>query len=380
MAECPEGFTFPWGIRHEKGFSLDPKDPRSLELVEGLFDELLPHFSSRLLNVGCDETFDLGMGKSKEECERRGKENVYLEFLLKIYERVRARGKVMQFWGDIILHRPELIPQLPKDMIALNWGYDVKHPFERETAAFRDAGVPFYVCPGTSSWCSLVGRTENAVANLRQAAEHGIANGASGYLNTDWGDIGHLQYWPASYVGTVAGGAYAWCLESNRGLSIADALDVHVFRDRAGVMGRFVMDMGNVYQATGEPLPNGTRVFWAFVGNPDRKKLYEGVTREQWDATERRVNEVMGRLDGARMDRPDAGVIAEEYRNSARMLVHGCRRGRWLLDKASEDVVSMAADMREIMGHHRRLWLARNRVGGLQDSTGRLEARLAEYR
>jgi hypothetical protein len=115
------------------------------------------------------------------------------------------------------------------------------------------------------------------------------------------------------------------------------------------------------------------------VGNADRKKLYEAVTRQQWDATERRVSEVMTRLDGARMGRPDAGVIGEEYRNAARMLVHGCQRGRWLLDKSAEDAVELAAGMREIIGHHRRLWLARNRVGGLQDSTGRLEARLKEY-
>ena len=73
LAEKPDGFTFPWGTRHEGGFSLNPLDPRSLELVEGLYDELLPNFSSRLFNVGCDETFDLGLGKSKAEVERRGR-------------------------------------------------------------------------------------------------------------------------------------------------------------------------------------------------------------------------------------------------------------------------------------------------------------------
>jgi len=30
----------------------------------------------------------------------------------------------MQFWGDIILHYPELIKELPSDVIALNWGYE----------------------------------------------------------------------------------------------------------------------------------------------------------------------------------------------------------------------------------------------------------------
>ena len=80
----------------------------------------------------------------------------------------------MMFWGDIILHKPELIPELPKDVIALNWGYDADHPFDRGREAFRDAGVPFYVCPGTSSWITLAGRTDNAIANLRDAATNGL--------------------------------------------------------------------------------------------------------------------------------------------------------------------------------------------------------------
>jgi len=35
--------------------------------------------------------------------------------------------------------------------------------------------------------------------------------------------------------------------------------------------------------------------------------------------------------------------------------------------------------MRTILGEHRRLWSARNRVGGLQDSESVFEERLLEY-
>src|SRR5688500_11680926 len=198
LGEVEDGFTFPWGFYHEGGLSLNPLDPRSLELIEGLYDELLPNFTSRQFNVGCDETFDLGLGKSKADCARRGKERVYLEFLLKIYDAVKRRGRTMQFWGDIILHSPDLIRELPRDVIALNWGYDWNHPFAKETRAFADAGIPFYVCPGTSSWLSFGGKVDNAIANLHSAAENGLKNGATGYLNTDWGDLGHHQYLPLS--------------------------------------------------------------------------------------------------------------------------------------------------------------------------------------
>ena len=74
----------------------------------------------------------------------------------------------MQFWGDIVLQHPDLIPEIPKDVIALAWGYEANHPFELECARFAEAGIPFYVCPGTSSWCSLGGRTANALGNRHE--------------------------------------------------------------------------------------------------------------------------------------------------------------------------------------------------------------------
>lgn len=371
LAEKPDGFTFPWGTHHAGGFSLNPLDPRSLALVEGLYDELLPNFTSKLFNVGCDETFDLGLGKSKQACERRGKERVYLDFLLKIHAAIARRGRTMQFWGDIILHKPELIPELPKDVIALNWGYEFDHPFDTEAAAFASAGVPFYVCPGTGSWLSISGRTDVAIGNLKNAAENGLKHGALGYLNTDWGDYGHLQYLPVSYLGFAAGAAYAWCYETNRGLDIAEALDVHVFRDRARVMGRLVHDFGNVYQAARERLKMSSRLFWALVGGEDRVRLFANVTAEEFDDAEARISAAMEPLDGAEMDRPDAQLIADELRNAAAMLRYGCERGRRRLRENRLPDRNDPA-LRAIADEHRRLWLARNRPGGLADSVARL--------
>jgi hypothetical protein len=379
LAEKPDGFTFPWGTKHEGGFSLNPLDPRSLELIEELYDELLPNFSSKMINVGCDETFDLGLGKGKDECVRRGKERVYLEFLLKIHTAVARRGHTMQFWGDIVLHKPELIPELPKDVIALNWGYDADHPFEKETKAFADAGVPFYVCPGTSSWLSISGRTDNTIANLKSAAACGFASGASGYLITDWGDLGHLQYLPVSYLGFAAGAAYSWCLETNQNLDLPRTLDLHIFRDRANVMGQLMHDFGNVYQAVKTPMGMSTRLFWSLVGGEDRRKLWEVITKVEFDEAEARLGEIVARLAEASMNCPDASLVADELLNAAAMLRHACRGGRRRLNAESRSSKQLSDELRNIIAEHRRLWVARNRPGGLDDSCAGLQARMSEY-
>ena len=74
----------------------------------------------------------------------------------------------MMFWGDIILHHPELVKELPKDVVALNWGYEANHPFDKESAIFARSKMPFYVSPGTSTWMTLIGRHDNAFVNLRR--------------------------------------------------------------------------------------------------------------------------------------------------------------------------------------------------------------------
>jgi hypothetical protein len=65
---------------------------------------------------------------------------------------------------DAMLHR------VPTGAVAMEWGYESDHPFDANVARLARAGVPFFVCPGTSSWNSLLGRASNAVANIRAAA------------------------------------------------------------------------------------------------------------------------------------------------------------------------------------------------------------------
>src|SRR5664279_3957966 len=94
--------------------TLAPNHPGTLPFLRGLYDELLPNFSSGFFNVGGDETWDLGRGQSKKLCEAKGKGRVYFDFLKKIHREVAARDKKMMFWGDIILKYPKLISELAK--------------------------------------------------------------------------------------------------------------------------------------------------------------------------------------------------------------------------------------------------------------------------
>jgi hypothetical protein len=371
LAEAPDGADTPWGYRWKGPFSLCPTDPGSLELLSDLYGQLLPNFTSGLFNVGCDETFDLGQGRSKAECERRGVHRVYLDFLCRIQELVASHKRRMMFWGDIILHEPALIGEIPKSVIALNWGYEANHPFDAEGRHFQESGVPYYVCPGTSSWCTIAGRTENMLGNQRSAAAAGIRHKAIGYLNTDWGDCGHVQYLPVSYAGLAAGAAMSWCLESNSELPLERLLDLHAFSDSGGVMGRLACELGNVYKSTGQLLSNRSVLFSLLVPSSTSRPT-PALTVDALAATESVIGAAMRGLDESRMDRADADLIKDEFRNAAAMLLRACRKGRLALDPSPKLRHDLMEGLPQIVASHRRCWLARNRPGGLDDSVSRL--------
>ena len=126
--------------------TLAPNHSGTLPFLRGLYDELLSNFSSKYFNVGCDETWDLGKGQSKKLCEAKGKGRVYFDFLKKIQRDISGHDKKMMFWGDIILKHRELIRNLPKNVIALTWGYEASHQFAKEAAQFAKAKIPRCQC------------------------------------------------------------------------------------------------------------------------------------------------------------------------------------------------------------------------------------------
>jgi hexosaminidase len=255
--------------------TLAPNHPCTITFLCGLYDELLPNFSSQFFNIGCDETWDLGRGQSKKLCERFSKGKVYLDFLKKIHREVSARGKKMMFWGDIILKYPKLISQLPKNVIALNWGYEANHPFTKEAAQFAKVKIPFYVCPGTSTWQTLIGKHGNALANLRAAAKAGKKSGAIGFLNTDWGDGGHPQPLAVSWPLFAAGAAMAWNSKDFDETKLVTVLSYDVFEDPSGTIAEAGFKLGFVHQKLGVKALNETPLGTVITApKPEDRELF----------------------------------------------------------------------------------------------------------
>jgi len=356
--------------------------------------------------VNCDETFELGHGRSRAEVERRGRGAVYVDFLNRILSLLHEQGKDVLFWGDIVRQSPELLAKLPdRDTTALVWHYEAPtdpqtlpralfetlgdfgvtpetmRGFAGHARPFAEAGFPFWVCPGTSSWNSLVGRLTNARANLLDAAEQGLAAGAGGYLVTDWGDSGHLQPPSVSFPPLAYGGAVSWCLEANRDVETTRFLDEEIFEDETGRLAGALESAGKVYARTGARPFNGSVLHYqllggglsflaGLMGSPSRQGLADVVDE---------LNEVVADIEASRPACSDAGIVRRELVQAARLARHGAWRSARQSDFESPPTDVLRRDLAEAIREQRACWLARSRPGGLVESVGRLEGTLAQY-
>lgn len=400
-AEAPGGWESPFGATLPPSVLAPTEDNAGFAL--GLVREVLQHVTSRRVNIGCDETFELGQGRSRQAVEARGRAAVYAEHLNRLLAGLHDDGCEVLFWGDILREHPELVAQLPREQtVALTWWYEApvadpqipesmralvaefglseqaQQGFRGHVPAFVEAGVPFWVCPGTSTWNSLLGRWTNAHANLLDAAEVGLGQGAGGFLITDWGDNGHMQPPSVSLPPLAYGAAVSWCLEANRELDLAAALDRHVFRDEAGELGAALLSLGDAYLGTGKTAFNASPLFTATVtegliggfGDPNATELRG--TLEQLEA----AIEAIGR---ARPWAADGPIVKRELLQAIRLARHGAHRLLREGGEAQPTDAELRSDLAAAIDEQANCWRLRSREGGLSDSLARLHGTLASY-
>lgn len=411
LAECPKGYKI-MGLVSMKG-TLDPSDPGSIELVSKMTDDLLPNFTSGFYNVNLDEPFELGKGKSKELCEKIGEGEVYLDYAMKMHDLATSKNKKMLMWGDIVMKHPDLIPRIPKDITLLDWGYESSYPYERHCKTLQSSGLNYMVCPGTNSWTSITGRTDNMLATIESAATNGVKYGARGMLLTDWGDLGHWQYLPVSYAGYTVGGALNWNSTSRNDLPLSRFLNSYVFRDESSIMGDLVLDLGRYNQFEEFIMFNMTTSNMALqfglrdeiLVNAIFDKIVNGLSDIMKDLAPEMIaafkenynnkhpfnyqglknfidsKEIL--LANVRIQTVDSLLIRDEYFNAIRLVRLGAGLQSFIHNRSNlslDDEKSQLQILQEL-GHqylkeNERLWLLRNKPGGYERSTAALNSLL----
>ncbi len=288
-------------------WSLCPIDPASLQFLDELYEEFLPCFSSGLINIGCDETIDLGVpgGRSNDEIARLGKGRVYLNFILALHRLLSEKyGKQVMCWGDIILHYPELVADLPRDLIVLNWGYEAAPRYE-QVDVFARHGLPQIVCPGTSTWNTLFPRVENAWDNVANFTRDGQTVGGLGMLNTDWGDGGHYNLLGNSLYSYAHGAEASWAANPQPREEFDATLGPVLFGQPGGEIVRAIRALGAAVNAPGVLQCNSSLTMDMLFSSPledIRQRSLEDDTLAALGATAREAATTFHRLAATSLD------------------------------------------------------------------------------
>ncbi len=372
------------------GTTLCPGDAGSIRLLADMYGEFLPLFDSEEFNVCCDEPWELGKGRSRRRAARAGVGRVYLDFILKIRELCLKHGKRINMWGEVILTHPEIIPLLPKDIVALNWDYAPRGPWMARTGEFADAGLAFMCCPGTHGWRSHGTRAGESAANISHFSRMAVRHGAEGLLNTDWGDGGHRNTLAVSLCALARGAAHAW---NTRGVDDGRHLarfSLHTFGDTTGRLARVLEVLGRdesggwAYGVLNEHL-DSPALFHPFYGmvSPvvDDCRLSPAKVGARIRALEElRVPRPRRAVDGFRALSLEEFELARQMELAAYrrlLLARAVRAGR---TPSRRELARHGAHLEEVCGELERLWLERNRPSRLADNKRMLRRAVKELR
>jgi hexosaminidase len=387
LAECEDGFV-QWGYPFPAS-TLNPTDPNSIAFVKTMLNGFLPYTRSEWFNINCDEPFELGRGKSRVEVEAHGVGKVYWKFVDQIIRHLQTHGKKAMLWGDVLIHHPEQLENIPDNTRFLDWGYDRDYPFAKHAALLHEHNVNFATCPGTSTWNSFAGRHEDMMTTTQNAVQAAIDFHGVGAMTTDWGDFGHLQYLPTSYYGFAVLGGAAWS-GSVRIHALETYLNQFLYRDSSQKAARLFRLLAQTQNDEPTFVYNGTVLFRSiqFVDIETRPiELKSAVLRQALQAIplcDDSLKAIKNRLRRAKqslkqlcLDGAEGALVKAEIAQTIRHMELAMNVNRYFTTNDYDEQKSIFKDLKkaipEVIAMHRRLWLKRNVATTLDESVKRFK-------
>lgn len=368
LAETHGAFEFE-GIQLQGPFSLNPTDPRALELVRALLDELLPCVTGGAVHLGCDETQDIGQGASAAAVKESGAFAVWSEYVGALATHVNDAGHEPRIWADIALRWPERLAEQHPALVPIAWGYEPDHPFRAQASSLAASGRPFHLACGTSTWRGFTGRTTERRGALSACVDAAREHGARGVMCTEWGDVGHRQVPVLGEFAWAEFAARAWNPEATPD---PRAVSLHALDDPDLELAEWLADWGDLDRDLravsgipheGKPtrLRNANALFEELHPSGFPYCLPDAIG--PW-------HDALERLEDLERKRPRAShAITRQLQHAAnqcRLALHVALARRSPDPSPHSRVITDLAPY--VVSEQRRLWCEDSRLGGLEDS------------
>jgi hypothetical protein len=341
------------------GDVLSPQQEGSYKLIAAWYRELNELFPGKFFHIGADETFELGEGQSREAAKARGVGATYFEHLNRVREVLKPYDRRLMFWGDIALNHPDLIGNIPKDMIVMNWDYAARDDYLPRIKPFKDAGLEQFVCPGVHNWNQIFPNLDAASKNIANFVRDGQASGALGMMNTSWDDDGETLF-EMSWYGIVLGAAASWQDKPVERNAFDDDFDWAFFRNDGDEFIDALTALGSVNTLLG--VGSTDELFWREPFNPNfvrQARALSSQIREMRLAVENADEMLLRNEAKARRNRS----MISAMRFAAQRLDHLGRRVQ-VMEKFSNDYWDAYLNL----GDARKIRRLRNYWGNIYNS------------
>jgi hexosaminidase len=216
--------------------------------LENTLKEIAQLFPSAYIHIGGDESFDAGIGKSQAQAKQLGMGGLHALHYKKVYDICKKFNKQVMMYGDMLLKYPEVLKQIPKDIIIVDWHLKALNHYP-SVDFFKNAGFVTYVSPTTYSHKTMFPLHLNSMPLIEGLIKTGEEYSLKGMVNANWGDMGAETPKELLYY------AYAWSANCSWNLANATmtSFNQSFFYDFFGTKSPYAEQ---VYRTLSQPLNN----------------------------------------------------------------------------------------------------------------------------
>lgn len=164
-----------------------PLFEKSQKFFDTYYAEIASLFPSKYFLAGLDEDFDIGhCDLCRREVEKHGGiGRLFLQHVTRTHSVLKALGKEMMMFDDMFWFCPEILPEVPRDIIMCTWNYEYVDRFPRCQfgnnkqadifATYDKLGIRYIM----TVWANLI----HSVDTFTKYAQ---TRSPMGFLNTTW--------------------------------------------------------------------------------------------------------------------------------------------------------------------------------------------------
>lgn len=169
--------------------SLAITEKKTYKFLENMLKEVFAVFPSKYINIGADESYDVGSGKSKERTKKIGRSRIHAEHYKKVFNICKKNKRKIMMYGDVILNHRDILKEIPNDVIIVDWHYSASTRYP-STDILKNAGFKFLVSPSVWNFRTIFPAYQIALPNIKTIIHDGLLNNSVGVINSNWGDYG----------------------------------------------------------------------------------------------------------------------------------------------------------------------------------------------